>query len=526
MNDDFQMRGGKKSGADVPFVNRHSRFSFFNSIRWRLQIWYGLILVAVLVGFGLTAFELERARVFRRVDDELQRRASFLANALRQPPRNRGQVGPQERPAPEDAPPSDASPGGERFNDAPPRQGPAMPKQFHLPPQDAGMFDESDTNGFYYVIWRRDGTELVRSSNAPAGLSIPLREGPPIPRGAGPAPQVPRFRGRFRESVIFTPPGEIIVAGHSIVPELSELQHTALWLIGIGAAILLMGILGGWRLVSRAIRPIEDISATAVRISAGDLSQRINVAETESELGRLASVLNSTFARLDAAFAQQRQFTSDAAHELRTPVSVMLTQAQTALNRERSAAEYRETVESCQRAAQRMRRLIESLLELARLDAGQQPMKRMPFDLAQTARDCVTLVTPIAEARHVKILCDAPPLNCVGDPDRLSQVVTNLLTNAITYNKDNGEVRIVGAAKNGSVTLTISDTGIGISAEDLPHLFDRFYRADKSRTSGNTGLGLAISRAIIEAHGGAIEVSSTPDVGTLFTIRLPTAQSP
>lgn len=509
--------------GEVETKNGGGSFRFLNSIRWRLQIWYGLILVAVLAGLGLTAFELERGRVFRRVDDELQRRASFLANALRQPVRNRGQGGPQERPAPEDAPPSDTPSGGEGFDGAPPRQGPMMPREFHLPPQQAGMFDESDTNGFYYIIWRRDGSELVHSSNAPAGLSIPIREGPPTPRGAGPAPQVPRFHGRFRESVIFTPPGEIIVVGHSIVPELGELRQTALWLISIGATILLLGILGGWRLVSRAIRPIDDISATAVRISAGDLSQRINVAETESELGRLASVLNSTFARLDAAFAQQRQFTSDAAHELRTPVSVMLTQAQTALNRERSAAEYREAVESCQRAAQRMRRLIESLLELARLDAGQQPMKRMQFDLAQTARDCATLVSPLAEGRHVKILCDVPPLSCVGDPDRLSQVVTNLLTNAITYNKENGEVRINGVTKNGTVSLTVSDTGIGISAEDLPHLFDRFYRADKSRTSGNTGLGLAISKAIVEAHGGAIEVSSTLYVGTLFTIQLPTA---
>jgi heavy metal sensor kinase len=284
---------------------------------------------------------------------------------------------------------------------------------------------------------------------------------------------------------------------------------------------LLLGLAGGWWLASRAIRPIEDISAAAVKISAGDLSQRINTSEAESELGRLASVLNSTFARLDAAFAQQQQFTSDAAHELRTPVSVMLTQTQTTLNRERSAAEYRETLESCQRAAQRMRRLIESLLELARLDAGQQQMKRMRFDLAQIVRDCVALIAPLAEERHVKILTDLPALECVGDPERLAQVITNLLTNAIAYNKENGEVRISGEIKSGSVILTVQDTGMGISAEDLPHVFDRFYRADKSRTSGNTGLGLAISKAIVEAHGGMLEVSSQIGIGTVFAMRLP-----
>jgi len=199
----------------------------------------------------------------------------------------------------------------------------------------------------------------------------------------------------------------------------------------------------------------------------------------------------------------------------------MLTQTQTTLNRERGAAEYRETLESCQRAAQRMRRLIESLLELARLDAGQQQMKQLRFDLAQTARDCVTLIHPLADQRRVKLICDVPPLECVGDSERLAQVITNLLTNAITYNKENGEVHVQGEMKNGSALLAVSDNGTGISAEALPHVFDRFYRADSSRNSGNTGLGLAISKAIVEAHGGEIEVSSQPGAGSVFTMRLP-----
>ena len=507
----------------------------FNSIRWRLQIWYGLILVAVLAGFGFTAFQLERGRVYRQVDDELQRRVGALASVFRQPPRGAGPEGPPgerpfDGPPPEDSlPPEDAPPRSER-NFGPPGQ-----REFHLPPQTARLFDETDTNGFYYVIWRPDGAELVRSTNAPASERAPLvssrsRENalhdttqPPPGRRGPPVPELPQMNGLFRESKLLMPPGQILLVGRSIAPELRDLRRTALMLTGVGAGILLLGLVGGWWLASRAIRPITDISATALKISAGDLSQRIDVAETESELGRLATVLNSTFARLDAAFAQQQQFTSDAAHELRTPVSVMLTQAQTALNRERSAAEYRETLESCQRAAQRMRRLIESLLELARLDAGQQKMKQSRFDLAQTARDCITLVGPLAEGRHVKIACEAPPLECVGDSERLAQVITNLLTNAITYNKENGQVRINGETKNGSVTLTVSDTGHGISAADLPCVFDRFYRADSSRTSGNSGLGLAISKAIVEAHGGEIDVSSQPGVGSVFTLRLPVA---
>jgi heavy metal sensor kinase len=251
------------------------------------------------------------------------------------------------------------------------------------------------------------------------------------------------------------------------------------------------------------------------------LSQRINVAEAESELGQLAAVLNATFARLEAAFAQQQQFTSDAAHELRTPVSVMLTQAQAALNRERTAPEYRETVEACQRAAQRMRKLIESLLALARLDAGQEVLKRLRFDFSKTVSDCAELVKPIAEARGIKISTALEPVEISGDSERLAQVVTNLLTNAIQYNRAEGEVNVTLELQNGFAVLTVADTGAGIPPEDLPRVFERFYRAEKSRTgAGNSGLGLAISKAIVEAHGGGIEVASELDRGTIFTVRL------
>jgi len=334
----------------------------------------------------------------------------------------------------------------------------------------------------------------------------------------------PHTFGSYRQIEHLLPSGELIYLiyiGCSIAPELRELRLTALKLAGFGGIILILGLAGGWWFVSRALHPIENISATAVKISAGDLSQRINVAVTESELGQLAAVLNSTFARLEAAFAQQQQFTSDAAHELRTPVSVMLTQTQTALNRERSAAEYRETLEACQRAAQRMRRLTESLLELARLDAGQEQMKRMKFDLSQIARNCVELIRPMADERNIKIHCELSPIECVGDSERIAQVITNLLTNAIQYNQEGGEVRLMAQSQKGMAMLAVSNTGRGISAEDLPHLFERFYRADQSRTSGNTGLGLAISKAIVEAHGGTIEVASRPDAGTTFTVRLP-----
>jgi len=318
------------------------------------------------------------------------------------------------------------------------------------------------------------------------------------------------------------PSGESVVVGCSVTPELQELNLAALTLAGSGGAILLLGLAGGWWFVGRALRPISEISSTATRISAGDLSQRINTAEAESELGQLAALLNSTFARLEKAFAQQKQFASDAAHELRTPVTVILTQTQLALGRERDAASYRQTVEACQRAAQRMRRLIESLLELARFDAGQEVLNRLKFDFARTIAECAEMVQPLATERGVIMVAESGPLEIVGDAGRLAQVVTNLLTNAIQYNHPGGEVRIHLEGQGGLAVLRISNTGKGIAVSDLPRVFERFYRADASRTGGgNAGLGLAICKAIIEAHGGTIEVSSAEKSGTTFVVRLP-----
>ena len=171
-----------------------------------------------------------------------------------------------------------------------------------------------------------------------------------------------------------------------------------------------------------------------------------------------------------------------------------------------------------------MKRLIESLLELARFDAGQETLKRIPFDLAATARDSVELLRPLADERQVKIVTEFSTANCAGDPERIGQVITNLLTNAVNYNRPDGEVRASVVAQNGSVVVTVSDTGAGISTEDLPRVFERFYRAEKSRTNstGSAGLGLSICKAIVEAHGGTIEAESAPGAGAKFTMRLPT----
>jgi two-component system, OmpR family, sensor kinase len=377
------------------------------------------------------------------------------------------------------------------------------------------LFDQEDTNGFYFAIWSRGGALLKASTNAPPQLATPSRLGADTRTHLN-------TRENYREAFHFTEMGDCVLSGRDITADLRAIRNFAWWLAGAGCTVLALGLGGGWRLVTRITRPLEEITAAASRISAGNLSEQISIAETDSEVGRLAGVLNSTFGRLESAFAQQKQFTADASHELRTPLSSLISEAQATLARPRSLGEYRETIEVCLDTAQQMRRLTESLLDLARLDAGQAPMDVSRVDLAERARMCVECVRPLAEERGVVIHCDLALAETLGSPEKLGQVITNLLTNAIYYNKLGGEIRVQTRTEQDAALVSVADSGQGIAVEDLPHIFKRFYRADKSRSqaNGQSGLGLAICQAIMESHGGAIEVTSEVGVGSTFTVRL------
>ena len=329
--------------------------------------------------------------------------------------------------------------------------------------------------------------------------------------------------GRQMSLQVSTPPGEVVFVTRDITPELAVLRRSAWQLGAAGLTILGLGLAGGWWAGGRSLQPLAAMTIKADHLSAGNLGERLPVADPGDELGQLATVLNAMLGRLDSAFTEQTRFISDAAHELRTPVTIMLTQTQTALLRERPAVEYRASLEACQRAATRMRQLIESLLALARLDAGDQLMKRLRFDLAHAAHEQVELLTPLAAARNITFQQDLPPLAMEGDPDYLTLVVANLLTNAIHYNREGGGIRVRLQREAAAAVLTVSDTGEGMAPAALARIFDRFYRADQSRSlpAGRTGLGLAITKSIVEAHRGMISVESTPGTGTTFTVRLP-----
>ncbi len=399
-----------------------------------------------------------------------------------------------------------------------PAPAPPRPTDLKLSAETAALFGDRPAD-FYYVVWYRDGSVLKRSANAPADLARP---------DEADRDTLPHLRTRqgFREAIHCSGMGDCVIAGRSVAKDLKATKDFAWALLAAAAAILALALGVGFWFTTRAIRPIETISAAASRISHGNLSQRVDGAESGDELGNLAAVLNSTFARLESAFERQKQFTADAAHELRTPLAVIISETQMTLARERSAADYRESVVACLETAQQMRRLTESLLDLARFEgAGDHPQAEV--DLAETVRVAVNRIRPLAERSKISIEVACASALAFTNADRIGQVLVNLLTNAIDYNRPSGSVRVATSSDGVRAMITVADTGVGIADADLEHIFERFYRVDRarSRAAGHTGLGLAICKAIVEGEGGTIEASSVPGEGTTFTVKLPSKLS-
>lgn len=488
--------------------------AWFRSIRWRLQAWYGLVLWVVLVAFGCTAFLLARENRLRRIDQALEERLSMLMDSMRPGPMRERRAGPGGgRPGP----------GPRWMEERGEFEGlnPDALRGWRLSPEQAGRFTAGFDEMFYYVIWLPTGERVQASDGAPTDVPMPEAYGRGPQRGA-------RTRGDLREMTLANGRGLRMVVGRSMVTDLAELRHLAWMLMLVGGGVLVLGLAGGWWVATRAIRPIAAISATAHRMTAGSLDQRISVGDTDSELGQLAQVLNATFDRLQAAFARQTRFTADASHELRTPVTVLLSQTQTALSRERTAADYRETLVVCQRTAQRMRQLTESLLALARLDDDTLETRAERCDMQSLAREVVELLRPLATEHRIRLHSELSEAACLGDPHQLSQVLTNLVSNAIAYNHPDGEVAVRVSVNGHDVAVVVADTGQGIAPEHCAQVFERFYRVDpaRARAQGHTGLGLAIAKSIVERHGGTIGVTSSEGRGSTFTVRLPLAPDP
>jgi heavy metal sensor kinase len=439
------------------------------------------VLALVVLGFGGTMYALVRQSVYREAEADLLGAAQLIAQDLQNGrPGDRAEITRAYR---------------HRFGPAP-------------------------RDHAYFAIWTPRG-ELIGGSDPLPPHVHPLDQPPPE---KGPRPFVAQTHGPDLELIVRGPHGEQILVGRPLAKEQDRLGRLLFTLCVVGALALGLGGVAAWWLARRIVRPLEKLTETAEQISARRLDQRLEIEPTSAELTRLSSVFNRMLDRLQASFAQQIRFTADASHELRTPVAVILTQAEHSLARPRESDEYRGALDTCLRAARRMKRLVDDLLVLARADSGRLEMKPEACDLAEVARSALVWLEPLAVENGVRLASQlqSTPIHC--DPAQIAQVITNLVSNAIEYNRAGGEVFVTVHPKSQRGALTVADTGIGIPKEDHVRIFERFYRADKARTQRaghGTGLGLSIVAEIVAGHGGTVEVISTSEQGTTFTVELP-----
>ena len=478
---------------DAALRNRPTMWT--RSIRTTLLLWYSVILLAVLAGFGGTLYYVMQRGAFQEFDAQLEARARGIAGAMAGSP----------QPAADWRLPEELA----RYFEKP------RPKP---KPQD-GRLDDPEGRP-YYAIWDSRGSVIDASHRQ---WEIPPFEPKPPPHD----PRRPRWRDRetWREVVLLGPEETTVLVGRSTAEVRHRLQAFLLRLVAVGVGTFAVALCGGWLLTRKVLAPITKMTATAEAISSTNLSQRISLADTESEFGQLATVLNDAFDRLEQALLRQAGFTADASHELRTPLAVLTAAVDLALRRDRSSENYRDTLAQCRAAARRMERVVAKLLALARADAEVTAPHCETIDLAPLVEETVARMNPLAAAHDVTCRVEMVSAQVTADADAIVLMLENLMENAVLYNRPGGAVNVRLAIENDVAVLEVSDTGVGIPAVDLPHVFDRFYRVDKarSRESGGSGLGLAIAKQIAEEHRGTIALSSEESKGTHVVVRFPLA---
>ncbi|MBK1877330.1 HAMP domain-containing sensor histidine kinase [Pelagicoccus mobilis] len=369
----------------------------------------------------------------------------------------------------------------------------------------------------YFLVWNSEAEVHARSDNAPEDIPY-IQESYDQPGETW-----VRTRPGYIEAINFAPRMGTIVTGIPVKAVQAGLTQFALKLFSISAGIIGLGLGIGWWMTGRATRELKQIALSSERIAHGDLSERIDLDFPSSEVGALAEVLNDSFSKLEGSFQQQVRFTADASHELRTPVSVVLTTGQFALSKDRNISEYKKAISTCVDSAMHMKKVIESLLEIARYDSGETALNLQEHDLAKVANESIELLQALAKRKRITITTSFEPTFTKIDPHRMLQVCINLLSNAIKYSTFGTEVSITVREEEEDCLLVVADRGVGIAEKDLPFLFDRFFRGKRTTGDENehTGLGLAITKSIILAHGGTIQASNRSQGGALFRITLP-----
>ncbi len=310
---------------------------------------------------------------------------------------------------------------------------------------------------------------------------------------------------------------------------IDDMAHTLAmfrrYLVMFAPIILLAASAVGYWVSGRALSPVDALTRTARTISASNLSRRLETLHTGDELQRLSDTLNEMLSRIETAFLRIVEFTADASHELRTPISLIRTEAEIALRKSRTEEEYRDALVHVLTEAERTSSMVEKLLSLARSDSGQNAMDMRPIDLRDTVRKVAGKWKSAVESKALEFteMVTVADLPVEGDEAALQQLLNILLDNALKYTPGPGSVHLSAEESGGKAVLKVVDSGIGIILEDQARIFERFYRADKARSRelGGAGLGLAIAHGIVQQHHGSIHVESEPGKGSTFVVELP-----
>jgi two-component system, OmpR family, sensor kinase len=489
----------------------------FKSLRLRLMVWQLLLLALVVAGFGTAVYLQTRQNIFSEMDAELLGAARVIEGTIR----------------------AYVFSDGERDANA--------QNEFRRPPHRHGRPDRSvegpalhaeDIPAHKLQLPR----EMMDRRRAPGSredhrpyFAVFDQQGQPIQYSPYIDPQSPtrprreydfRLVGRHREVVLKGPGRTTIIVGSDAHRQNHQLRGLILVLAATGTSVLLIGSLGAWWLTGRAIGPIKKLSETADSITATNLKDRIDVDGLDTEFRDVSHTINSMVDRLATAIEQQRQFTADASHELRTPIAILNMHSELALSQQRSESQYRNALETCLRAGERMHKLTEDLLTLARSDSDQMMLELVRRDLLSIVNESVAFFDVFSRNKNVKINVEGDHVMCIGDANRIRQLIDNLVKNAIVHNEDGGWVSIAVLKSGEHAIVRIANPGPAIPAIDLPRLFDRFYTVEFSRhrqndSSGGSGLGLAICKSIADAHHATLTVSSDATHGTVFEFSIP-----
>ncbi len=486
--------------------------------RSSLTVWYTAAMAATLVAFGTVLYLVERPDAYVGLDAGLRREADVVAAVLTDAFRSQDSV----------------------IVEVDPRSGSAQlvvsaPATAASP--DVATLLESIPD-YVMVLGARDEPPLFLSENprddqlyaqltALADTARIL-----LPQGGHGTANLGSGLGdlRFYVRPIESAGDEVraVVAGVS-VEGLALRPERLLSAMVLIAPLILSASLGlGYVLARRTLRPVDQIVDEVQAISDGrSLHRRLAEPVADDEVARLTTTLNQMLARLENSFATLRRFTADASHELKTPLTVLRAGVESTMTHPKTPPEVMALLEETLIEVKRMTELVDSMLTLARAEEGRSPLHLEEVDLRETLGDLAETAGMLGEQAHVDVSVAVPdePLVVSVDPSRIRQLLMNLVTNAIKYTPAGGHVSVESATRNGSVVLTVRDSGVGIASGHLPHVFDRFWRADlaRSRTGQRpgAGLGLAICKWIAEAHGGRIEVQSRVGHGTTMTVKLP-----